>query len=287
MRKIKYIFEAITIYFFFLVIKIIGLNLSRKVFAKIFIGIGPLFKSKNIVNENLDKIFDNKIDINKNKIQKEMWENYGKVFVEYIFLDKFKKDNSHMNVIGKEQIENIIQNKESTIFISGHFANFELMSMELTKMGVKLATIYRPLNNFFLNPFMEYLRKKYICKKQIKKGLPGIRQAVELVNKSYSIALMVDQRVSEGRLLPFFNKDALTTTLPAQLALKYKCSITPISINRVGDKFNMEIHKQIVTKNMDNSEENKVKISLKINEIIEKMIVKDPGQWILTHNRWK
>lgn len=149
MRKIKYIFEAITIYFFFLIIKIIGLNLSRKVFAKIFIGIGPLFKSKDIVNDNLDKIFDNKIDINKNKIQKEMWENYGKVFVEYIFLDKFKKDSSHINVVGKEQIENIIQNKESTIFISGHFANFELMSMELTKMGVKLATIYRPLNNFF------------------------------------------------------------------------------------------------------------------------------------------
>ena len=134
---------------------------------------------------------------------------------------------------------------------------------------------------------MEYFRKKYVCKNQIKKGRGGVKKAIEYINNQHSIALMVDQRVSEGEKIKFFNGEALTTTLPAQLALKYKCSITPISINRVGDKFNMEIYKQIETKNMDNSEENKVKISLKINEIIEKMIVKDPGQWILTHNRWK
>ena len=159
--------------------------------------------------------------------------------------------------------------------------------MELTKMKIKLATIYRPLNNFFLNPFMEHLRKQYICKNQIKKGIPGIRQAVEYINKNYSIALMVDQRVSEGKLLPFFGEDAWTTTLPAQLALKYKCNITPISIYRVDDKFEMEILKPIEVTNMENNEENKIKISSEINKTIEIMIKKDPSQWILTHNRWK
>ena len=57
---------------------------------------------------------------------------------------------------------------ENVIFVSGHFDNFELMAMTLKK-NIKLAAIYRPLNNYFINNIMVYLRKKYICKTQIKK----------------------------------------------------------------------------------------------------------------------
>ena len=107
------------------------------------------------------------------------------------------------------------------------------MSMEITKKNIKLATIYRPLNNYFLNPFMEYLRRKYVCKNQIKKGVSGVREAIEYLKKGYSIALMIDQRVSEGEKINFFGKSALTTTLPAQLALKYNLSIIPVFIERI------------------------------------------------------
>ena len=64
---------------------------------------------------------------------------------------------------------------------------FELMSMEITKKNIPLATIYRPLNNIFLNPLMEYLRKKYICKNQIKKGINGVRDAIKYIKKKHSI----------------------------------------------------------------------------------------------------
>ena len=95
------------------------------------------------------------------------------------------------------------------------------MSMEITKKNIPLATIYRPLNNIFLNPFMEYLRKKYICKNQIKKGINGVRDALIIIKKKHSIALMIDQRVSEGEKINFFDEPALTTTLPAQLSIKF------------------------------------------------------------------
>ena len=90
--------------------------------------------------------------------------------------------------------------------------------MEIVKKNINLATIYRPLNNYFLNPIMEYLRRKYVCKNQIKKGVSGVREAIEYLKKGYSIALMIDQRVSEGEKINFL-KSAFTTTLPAQLAL--------------------------------------------------------------------
>ena len=109
------------------------------------------------------------------------------------------------------------ENNKQAIFISGHFSNFELMSMEITKRNISLATIYRPLNNYFINPLMEYLRRKYVCKNQIKKGINGVRDAINFIKKGYSIALMIDQRVSEGDKIDFFGKPALTTTLPISL----------------------------------------------------------------------
>ena len=52
----------------------------------------------------------------------------------------------------KEILQNILNKNKPVIFVSGHFANFELMSMELTREAINLAIIYRPLNNLFLNP---------------------------------------------------------------------------------------------------------------------------------------
>ena len=288
MKKIKYIFEALIIYFFLFIIKLLGLDLSRKLFSFIFKNIGFLVKSKKVVNSNLEKILGDIGNLERNNIHEKMWSNYGKTFVEYMFLNKFKNENIHIKIKGEELITKIKNKNKPVVFVSGHFANYELMSMELVKRGINLATIYRPLNNFLVNPFMEYVRRKNVCKHQIKKGFAGIRDAVNYVNKNFSIALMIDQRVSEGERLEFFNKKALTTTLPAQLALKYKCDIFPVYISREkSSNFVMEIYEPISINNLENNEINKINISNLLNKSLEKMILRDPSQWILTHNRWK
>jgi len=284
----KYFIQAIFVYLFFVIIKIIGLNLGRKLFGFFFNKIGPAIKSEKIINANLEKFLGYKNMDLKNNIKNIMWNNYGKVFVEYLFLNKFKNINTHIEIKGEEILEKIKKNNKSVIFVSGHFANFELMSMELTKRDFNLATIYRPLNNFFLNPFMEYLRKKYICQNQIKKGLAGVKKTIHYIKNNSSIALMIDQRVSEGKKLPFFEHPALTTTMPAQMALKFNLDIVPIYIARKSDdNFKMEIYEPLKILKTNDNETNKLNISIKLNKILEEMISRDPGQWIWTHNRWK
>ncbi len=289
-KIIKYFIQSIIIYLFFIIIKVIGLNLSRKLFAYIFKKIGPLFKSKRIIDENLDKIIgSNNLNSEKKKIIiSDMWSNYGKTFAEYLYLGRFKKGNSHITIKNTDILEQLKKKSRPCIFVSGHFANFELMSMELVKADIKLATIYRPLNNYFINPFMEFLRENFVCKNQIKKGRTGTRKLINCLENDFSIALMVDQRLSEGEKIPFFNNNSLTTTLPAQLALKYNLDIVPIYISRKeNDHFEMEILKPIIIDNKKESKINKLEISIQINKVIEEMIVRNPSQWILTHNRWK
>jgi len=288
LKIVKYLIQSIFIYLFFIIIKIFGLTLSRLIFSFIFFKIGPTIKSEKIIDDNLEKFLGSQnLDI-KNDIKIKMWNNYGKTFVEYLYLKTFRNMNTHIEIKGEEILNRIKDDNKPVIFVSGHFANFELMSMELTKRNINLATIYRPLNNFFLNPFMEYLRKKYICANQIKKGILGVKESIYHIKDNSSIALMIDQRVSEGKLLPFFEQPALTTTMPAQLAIKFNLDIVPIYIARKSnDNFKMEIYEPIKISKDQSSETNKLNISLKLNKILEEMISRDPGQWIWTHNRWK
>ena len=286
MKTIKYFFEFIIISLLFLVYKILGLKISSFISGKLFEFFGPLFRSKQIIKSNIQRAIP-QINLQEmNNIKKNMWNNYGRTLSEYMFLKNFRNNKlkSNIQLEGREILEQIKNEKTPVIFVSGHFSNFELMAMQIEKSGVNLAAIYRPLNNIFLNVLMERIRKKYICKNQIKKGAGGVRQLLKLYKKGHSIALMIDQRVSEGVRSKFFNEDAFTTTIPAQFIKKFNCKVVPIYVERFNNiNFKIKIEKPIEF-SKDSSTE---KITRDLNIWLEKMILKNPGKWIWSHNRWK
>ena len=283
-KILNYLLQSLLIYIFFFIGRILGLKIGRRFFSLIFSLIGPNFKSKKIIENNLNNVSNYLPNLDKKKIISNMWKNYGMTLVEYVFLNNFRKENSHVIIKDDADLSKISKNKKPVIFVSGHLANFELMSMEITKKNILLATIYRPLNNIFLNPFMEFLRKKYVCQNQIKKGIQGVREAIDYIKNDHCIALMIDQRVSEGSLINFFGRPALTTTLPAQLSIKFGLDIVPVYIERVDENnFFIEFKNRINPNNF----KDKVDLTEKLNNVLEKMIIRNPNQWIWTHNRWK
>ena len=232
MKYIKYFFQFVITIFSFIIFKILGPKISSNFGGKIFEKIGPLFRSKKIIHSNIKNAIPN-IEENKiNLITSQMWNNYGRIFAEYIFIKDFRegKLSSNIEISGQEILDEITNKNKQVVFISGHLSNFELMAMYLEKTGIKLTAIYRPLNNIFLNPFMEQIRTKYICENQIKKGIGGMKKLVKLKKENYSTALMIDQRVSEGIMSDFFKKQALTTTIPAQLVKKFNIPVVPVYI---------------------------------------------------------
>ncbi|MDA9956323.1 lysophospholipid acyltransferase family protein, partial [Candidatus Pelagibacter sp.] len=219
-------------------------------------------------------------------ISGKMWSNYGRILAEYIFIKKFRRTslNNNIKITGQKILDKIKENNEPVIFISGHFNNFELMAMHIEKSGINLAAVYRPLNNKFLNFIMERIRKKYICKNQIKKGITGTKQLLSFFKNGSSIALMIDQRVSQGIKSNFFKNEAFTTTIPAQFVKKFKCKVVPIYIERTSDiNFNLVVHNPIEYSDNDSIDS----ITLNLNMVLEKFILNNPAQWIWSHNRWK
>ena len=285
MKKLIYFIEFIFVYIFFIFFKLLGYRISSNLGNLIGRIFGPMFRSKKLIVENLKK---SNISLKQNYIEvaTNVLGNYGRIFSEYPFLKNFRKGelDNFIEINGKNYLQNILKEKKRVVFVSGHFNNFELMAMQLEKSGIKLSAIYRPLNNIFLNKVMEQIRTKYICKNQIKKGMAGTRQIIKNLKNGCSVALMIDQRVREGSKVKFFGNLATTTTIPAQLIKKYKCELVPIYIERKNKHyFKMHISKPLKVNSKKTSEE----ITLFLNSVLEKMILKNPDQWIWTHDRWK
>ena len=287
MDKIKYFLQFIIILILFFLFKLLGLKYSTRFSGNLMTILGPMFRSNKIIISNLTKAFP-KLSLQEKKIlSKKMWFNYGRILAEYMYIKYFREKEEFSNLITIENqniLEKIKKESKPVIFISGHFNNFELMAMQIDKAGIDLTTIYRPLNNIFLNPLMERIRKKYICKKQIKKGIAGTKELLQNFKNGSSIALMIDQRVTEGVMCDFFGQKARTTTIPAQFVKKFNAKIVPVYIQRFdNNKFKLEFDNIIEFK----SDETLDAITLKLNKILEEMILKNPDQWIWTHNRWK
>ena len=286
MKYIKYFIQFLLALISFFIFKILGIKLSSYFCGKIFQIIGPFFRSEEIIHSNIRRAMPEVGSKELKDITKLMWNNYGRIFSEYMFIKNFRlgKLGNKIEIEGKHILDEIKNSNKQVVFISGHLSNFELMAMSLEKSGIKLAAIYRPLNNIFLNRIMETIRSNYICKKQIKKGIGGLKKLINLKKKNYSTALMIDQRVSEGILSNFFNEKALTTTIPAQLVKKFNIPVVPVYIERIKDiDFKIKIDNPIKFKENDTIEN----ITEELNLILEKMIIKKPGQWIWSHNRWK
>ena len=286
MKYIKYFFQYLIIKIFFIFFKIIGYRRASNVGEFIGRNFGPFFKPKKIIKKN---ILNYNPNLNEKLIEnfiKKMWGNYGRIFAEYMFIKDFRinKLDNHLKINGSEHLNEIKKKNKPVVFISAHFSNFELMAMQIEKSGINLGAVYRPLNNIFLNKTMEELRKKYICKLQIKKGLTGLRDILKIFKNNFSIAMMIDQRVTEGITIDFFNKPAFTTSIPAQLVKKFKCPIVPVHIERKNNNdFEITINKPIYFENSEDINS----ISKKLNFWLEEMISKNPEQWIWSHNRWK
>jgi Kdo2-lipid IVA lauroyltransferase/acyltransferase len=286
MKRIKYFLQFLFISCLLIFFKVIGLKLSRIIASKLFSTFGPFFRSKEIIEQNISFVFHKSNKEFKNIITVNMWKGYGKILAEYVYMKYFRKIKSEkfLEVKGQEILERVKQSTDPVIFVSGHFDNFELMAMHIEKSGVDLAAIYRPLNNNFLSPVMENIRKRYICRKQIKKGISGTKEILKHFKSGTSIALMIDQRVSQGIKSLLFENEALTTTIPAQFVKKFNCKVVPIYIERKSNEnFMLEIM-QPISFDRSNTIEN---ITLKLNQLLEKMIIRNPHQWIWSHNRWK
>jgi Kdo2-lipid IVA lauroyltransferase/acyltransferase len=288
-RQIRYRIETTA---FFTVIGFFRLfNIDRASAIGGWIGrkiIGRTLLSRRAAR-NLRQSFPEKSEAELAAILDEMWDNLGRVMAEYAHLDEicWRGPDPRITVGGVENFRAAISRGKGMIAFSGHLANWEIMAIAAREYGTTGGLVVRHANNPHVSRWLDALRSRIGLPEQISKGAQGTRRIFTLLRRGETILLLADQRASEGIRVPFFGRDAFTTSAPASLALKLGAAIVPVSNRRVaGARFHMQVYPAIEMPNSGDHDQDVVLLTAAITRFIEDRVRECPGQWLWIHKRW-
>ena len=255
--------------------KQIGL-LSRK--------LGPKLGISKRANQNLLKAIPT---LNKRKrleIIRDMWENLGRTSAEFFNIKTLIKEKSRINIKGREILE---ENKNNgVIYVSGHIANWEIIPIAIKEVDHLVGAVFRESNNYFFNKWM-IQQRKLITEYQFPKGPSGTKEILNFLKDNGSVAMLVDQKLSNGVKANFFGLNAMTASTPASLSLKYGYPVVPLKVKRKnGVNFEIEFFDKIEIDKTGNIDTDILNFTNKINLFLEKIISDKPEEWFWLHNRW-
>ena len=285
-KTIRYFLEAILGFIFLLFTKILGLRLSRNIMSLTLSLVGPRLKITKRAKDNLKIAFPDMSNSEKKIIISNMWKNIGMVLTEFFHLTRIAKEKKlRIEVVGGD----IAKKYEGVgaIFVSGHFANWEIIPLILRDYRREVAGIYRHSNNFFVNKWVVKQRIRNTTPNQIKKGSSGARQMLSLLKRNGTIAMLVDQKLSSGVAADFFGTKSMTSDGAATLSLRYGYPVIPMNVERKeGSNFRITFYEEIKINKTDNNQENIKVFTTEINKFLENCIKNKPEDWFWVHNRW-
>lgn len=286
MKKYRYLIEAAIVKLGILFFGSLSLKTASDLGASIAKFVGKKISVHKLVYRNMSKALPELSEEEKEKILDDMWDNLGRIVGEFPHVTKIPLDKMDEFIeISEESLGNFKELKNGGIIVSGHIGNWELGPKFMTKHGLKVGTVYRPLNN----PHVEEMTAKMRKTEMIEKNAHGNRRIIEIVKSGGCVAILADQKVSEGERIKFFHDDAITTTSIARIALRYNIPIAPARIIRLGKqaKFRAVLEKPLAIPQEQDVNLAVLELSRAINQKLEQWIREYPSQWFWVHDRWK
>lgn len=288
-KQIRYFFETLAVRFGLFLFRILGLKNAANFGSFLSRKIGKKHSTNQLARKNIKLSMPELKDQQIERILDDMWDNLGRIVGEFIFVSKFSKEKL-MNYIvldeeSKKNIENIKNNFNGGIIFSGHIGNWEIGPKSFLANGINVKTVYRPLNNFAVDKLTSQIRGV----EMIAKSSRGNKQIIEEIKKGNYVIILADQKITDGIPVPFFGRNAITTTSFAKLAIKYNVPLIPARSIRLGKKFKFEVkvEKPLEFERTDNIDAMTKDLTRKINQKLEDWITEYPAQWFWVHNRWK
>lgn len=252
--------------------------------------LGPHFPVHKLAERNLATAMPDLNGDQRRAVLIGMWDNLGRVLGEYAHLAEFdigsELQPGRIAVVGGEHVEAIRDSGKPAIFFSAHYGNWELMSLVATRYGLPLVHVYRAANNPLTEEILQQLRKP-VGGRHVPKGMHAARELLKALKNNQSLGILVDQKLTSGIPVPFFNRAAMTAPAIAELALKAECPVVPAYTERLRDtRFRITVEAPFHFVNTGDRERDVYNAMLTINRKIESWIRARPDHWFWVHNRW-
>lgn len=288
-KKINYILEAILVLVFWIVFKLLPIDVASSVSGRLLQFIGKFLSASKIAKRNLDLCYPDKSETWKRGIIEGMWNNLGRILGEMPHWYCMSDEEFNQRVQISDQLtKNKLFNNKRMIILSAHFGNWELCNRLAQYKKLNLCLIHKHMNNPFVNKFINYTREKTGIT-LLPKNLSGLKNIIKEIRapNGKMIGMLFDQRYNEGIDVDFFGMDASTTKTPATIGKYYNvplvfCKVTRVVDNRVNyDNYtNNNNDKKFKNKNINvngNIKKWKAKYSVEFSEpfLIKDIILKN------------
>lgn len=273
------------------IVKLMGLlPVDRASAAGRWLGraIGPIMSKKSQkMRDNLRIAFPDKTDKEISNLVVDIWGNSGSVLAEYPHLNYLSDPaNGHLKLEILEPVETYSNPEKPAVFVSAHLSNWEMAASGVSQFGIKFISLYSPLHNAWLDQLLKDSRQALGC--ELLPRDVSMRPLVRALGEKRSVAMVVDRRVDEGELVPFFGCGKISSTLPAKLALKYNCPLIPVRTKRIsGASFKVIFYPPVVPRNPGESEiDQTIDMMAQVHQYFEQWIREDPGEWFCSKRLW-
>lgn len=250
--------------------------------------IGPRLSLHARARDNLERAFPEKTAAEIARILDGMWRNLGRTAGEFAHLKAMRAEiGDRVEVIGGERAEALATRPGPTIFISGHLANWELMPLVSAQFGMPIDAVFRAPDNPLVRSLYNR-RRLHPDSRMIPKGGEGARMVLASLREKRRLGLLIDQKLNEGLEATFFGRPAMTGDAFAQFALRLKCPVVPIRIERLdGVRFRVTVDTPLAVPDTGDRSTDVATMVQAANDLLEGWIRERPEQWLWVHKRWK
>lgn len=248
--------------------------------------LGPLTGTQKTVMRNLRIAFPDMDEGERKRLAVDQWEQTGRTFAELAVMDRLTPESGRIDLVGMERLYAIRDSGRPVVLISGHLANFEVMAAVIMAAGVPCQVTYRAANNPYVDALIRQSRERYGIKLFAPKG-DGTRELMAGMKRGESIALLVDQKYSQGPEVEFFGQPVNASPGAARMALKFGTVMQPLSVVRLpGVRFRVSAHEPIAVPDTGDKAADVLAGVQAANRFVEDRVREYPVDWFWVHKRW-
>ena len=249
--------------------------------------LGPLTGTHKTVRRNLRIAFPDMDPAERERLAVDQWEQTGRTFAETAVMDQLTPASGRIEIVGLERLHAIRNSGRPVVFVSGHLANIETMAAVIVSSGVPVQVTYRAANNPYVDEQIRAARARYGITLFAPKGGDGARELLAGMARGESVALMNDQKFSEGPEVTFFGQPVNAAPGPSRLALRFGTVLQPLSVTRLpGVRFRFTVHDPIEVTATGDRQADIARGVQAITRFIEDRVREHPVDWFWVHKRW-
>ncbi|MGE5477031.1 MAG: lysophospholipid acyltransferase family protein [Bacteroidales bacterium] len=246
--------------------------------------IGPRLGVSRVARRNLARALPDKNAAEIEAIVTQVWDNLGRVVGEIPHVGTLIRER--VEVIGLEHVAHMRDDGKPGLFVGAHFGNWELAGALALRENLDLSVVYRAANN----PWVEDVYRE--CRanagsRQVRKGPEGAREILTILRQGGHVGMLIDQKMNDGIAVPFFGRDAMTAPAAARFALKFRCPVSMLRVERLrGARFRMTFMPPLDLPDSGDIHADTLTLTTRMTAQIEDWVRQDPGQWLWLHKRW-